>query len=192
MRPVIVALLALTSASGVQAQLGTSAYYGISLGSFDYEESADAFFTGFNDTADSWRVMVGYQFMEHLAVEGGWGRTSTIADSATLSAPGFPTVNVDFSTEFKSLMVRLLGVLPFDNGVTLVGGIGYADGEQQITFDISGVGRQSGDVDLGEATFYLGAQYDWDRVALRLGYEKYNFDGDVDGSEITLSFFYKL
>jgi hypothetical protein len=45
---------------------------------------------------------------------------------------------------------------------------------------------------LGEPTLFAGAQYDWDRVALRLGYEKYDLEGDRDASEVTLSFFYKL
>jgi hypothetical protein len=187
MRKAIAALLALASTSVVEAQLGTSAYYGVALGSFDYEENADAFFTGWNDTADSWRVMVGYQFSEYLAVEGGYGKTSTLAGTAVLGG----NLDLAFTNEFKSLMVRLLGVLPFDNGVSLLGGIGYADGEENIT--IAGpFGTQSGDLSLGEPTLFAGAQYDWDRVALRLGYEKYDLEGDRDASEVTLSFFYKL
>jgi hypothetical protein len=45
----------------------------------------------------------------------------------------------------------------------------------------------------------LGAQYDWDRVALRLSYEKFDFDSEAvlsfvgaDAREVALSFFYKL
>jgi opacity protein-like surface antigen len=191
MRKALAALLALAATSVVEAQLGTSAYYGIALGSFDYEENADAFFTGWNDTADSWRVMVGYQFSEHLAVEGGYGKTSTLAGTAVSATP-IGSVDLAFTNEFKSLIVRLLGVLPFDNGISLLGGIGYADGEEQITFSAGPFGVQSGDVSLGDATFFAGAQYDWDRVALRLGYEQYDLNGDRDASEITLSFFYKL
>ena len=40
-----------------------------------------------------------------------------------------------------------------------------------------------GDSDTNNPAYYVGAQYDWDRVALRLGYEKYDFDGDVDATE---------
>ena len=38
----------------------------------------------------------------------------------------------------------------------------------------------SGDISGNEPAYYVGAQYDWDRVAVRLGYEKYDFDGDLD------------
>jgi opacity protein-like surface antigen len=191
MRKALAALLALASTSVVEAQLGTSAYYGIALGSFDYEENADAFFTGWNDTADSWRVMVGYQFSEHLAVEGGYGKTGTLQGAATLAVSPVSSIDFAFTREMKSLMVRLLGVLPFDNGVSLLGGIGYADGEEDVTI-VSPFGTQSGDVSVGDATLFVGGQYDWDRVALRLGYEQYDLEGDRDASEVTLSFFYKL
>lgn len=191
MKQAFAALLALAFASGAQAQLGTTAYYGIALGSFDYEEGADPFFSGYSDTANSWRLMVGYQFNEHLAVEGGYGKTSTIVGSAIAASP-FGDIELGFRSELKSLMVRLLGVLPFDNGISLFGGIGYADGEQDFTIDAGPFGQQSGDVTFGEPTLFVGAQYDWDRVALRLGYEKYDFDGNVDGSEVSLGFFYKL
>ncbi len=40
--------------------------------------------------------------------------------------------------------------------------------------------------------YYVGAQYDWDRVALRLAYEQYDIDGGVDATETSLTFFYKL
>ena len=43
-----------------------------------------------------------------------------------------------------------------------------------------------------EPGYYFGAQYDWDRVAVRLGYEKFDFDGDIDVTETMLTFFYKL
>jgi hypothetical protein len=179
-------LLALASTTATEAQLGTTAYYGVALGSFDYEANGDAFFTGYSDTASSWRLMVGYQFNEHLAVEGGYGKTGTIEGSAMLG-----NFDLAFSSEWKSLMVRLLGVLPFDNGISLLGGIGYADGEEDLTIDSSAFGRQSGDVSFGEPTYYLGGQYDWDRVAVRLAYEKWDLDGE-DVAETTLSFFYKL
>jgi hypothetical protein len=191
MKKAITALLALASTTVVEAQLGTTAYYGIALGSFDYEENANPFFSGYSDKVDSWRAMVGYQFNEHLAVEGGYGKTSTIVGTAVGASP-IGDISFTFRTEFKSLMVRLLGVLPFDNGVSLLGGIGYADGEEDFTVDISGLGQQSSDVSFGEPTLFAGAQYDWDRVALRLGWEKYDFEGDRDASEVSLSFFYKL
>jgi OOP family OmpA-OmpF porin len=89
------------------------------------------------------------------------------------------------------LTLRLLGVLPFDNGISLVGGLSYADVEQDITLS-DGNSQASFEFSSNDPAYYIGAQYDWDRIALRLAYEKYDFDGDVDGAETTLTFFYKL
>ena len=85
----------------------------------------------------STRLLVGYQFLEHLGVEGGYGQTRTIRGTATVLFPGSPPFSLDAAYQFKGLSLRLLGVLPFDNGVTLVGGIGYTD----IKFKIQRHGR---------------------------------------------------
>lgn len=170
----------------------TAAYYGLALGSFDYAEDASLGFPAIGDSVDSYRLMAGYQFSDHLAFEGGWGKTGTIRDSISfVSIPGAPT-NLDFASEFEILTVRVLGVLNFKSGVTLLGGLGYASMQQDIALNITGFGSTSGESSGGEATLFAGVQYDWDRVALRLGFEEYDFSGGVDVSEASLTFFYKL
>jgi hypothetical protein len=186
MRRLVAAALILGFASTATAQ-PESAYYGLALGSFDYQE--EPFLT---DSGDSWRLMVGYQLLEHLAVEGGLGKTGVLEQTATITGP--PAGTITLSTEFQSLMIRMLGVMNFDSGVTLLGGIGYAEMNQDfaVTSNLPGFISASDDQDIGEPTYYVGAQYDWDRFALRLAYEKYDFSGDVDVEETTLTFFYKL
>jgi hypothetical protein len=193
MRRVVAAALVLGFASTATAQ-PESAYYGLALGSFDYQEEASPGFSGFGDTADSWRLTVGYQLLEHLMVEGGIGKTSVIKDSETFTDPTFGPVTVNFNTEFQSLMIRMLGVKNFDSGVTVLGGIGWAEMNQDvdITFSIPGVPPASGDQDIGEPTYYAGVQYDLDRFAVRLAFEKYDFSGGVDVEETSIAFFYKL
>jgi opacity protein-like surface antigen len=182
MKYLLLALLALGITPAIHAQ-PESAYYGIAVGTFDYDEK-DVFGRPFlSDTTSSYRLMVGYQFMEHLGVEGGYGKTGTIRD--TTSNPG-----LDISLDFRMLTIRLLGVLPFDNGVSLLGGLGYTDMKQD--FSITGPFNVSFDETTNEPGYYVGAQYDWDRVAVRIGYEKFDFDGDIDVSETMLTFFYKL
>jgi len=200
MRRLVAAALVLGFASTATAQ-PESAYYGLSLGSFDYsEESAPPFFTGIDDSASSWKLMIGYQFMEHLMVEGALGKTSVISDRATISDPFLnPTpFTVDYNTEFQSFIVRLLGVMNFDSGLTVLGGIGWAEMNQDIDVVDNGPGifGASGDQDIGEPTYIAGVQYDADRFAIRLAYEKYDFDspffteGDIEETSVT--FFYKL
>ncbi len=186
----LLALLALASTPFVDAQ-PESAYYGLSIGELDYAD--EDFGPRFADSVDSWRLMVGYMFMEHLGVEGSYGEASTIRDSATLTQPLLPTVEAGFETEIsKMLTVRLLGMLPFDNGIALMGGLGYVSFEQDITLSEDGVPFLSGEFSDSRPAYYFGVQYDWDRIALRLAYEKLDFDGDVDADETSITFFYKL
>jgi hypothetical protein len=181
------ALLALAGTSLVEAQ-PESAYYGLSIGELDYAD--EVFGPRFADSVSSWRLMVGYMFMEHLGVEGSYGEASTIRDTVTLTQP---PVEAGFETEIsKMLTVRLLGVLPFDNGISLMAGIGYVDFEQDITLSEDGVPFLSGELNDSRPAYYFGVQYDWDRIALRLGYERLDFDGDVDADETSVTFFYKL
>jgi hypothetical protein len=192
MRTLLLALLALAAAPLAYAQ-PESAYYGLALGSFDYQEGDGAGGEFLSDSVSSYRVMVGYQFMEHLTVEGGYGETGTIRDSASLliGTPSGPTViPLDFTSEFKILTVRLLGVLPLDN-VALLGGVSFSDMRQDIDANLGG-SQQSFDIDGNETSLYLGAQYNWDRFAIRLGYENFDFGDDIEAKETTLTFFYKL
>ena len=79
-------------------------------------------------------------------------------------------------------------------------GVAFVYIEQNVALSLNGVPFLSGEIDRqGQLAYYLGAQYDWDRVALRLSYEKLDFGSDAalifidaDAHEVALSFFYKL
>lgn len=195
-----VALLAWALTPAVEAQL-ESAYYGVSLGEFDYSTRAAGLSGKFNGSASSWRAMMGFQLTEHFALEGGYGETSTIRDTASASPPS--TAELGFETELHRIVtIRGLGTLPFDNGLSLMGGIGFFTFKQEVALSLNGAPFLSADVSpdgFGNFAFYLGAQYDWDRVALRLSYEKWDFDSGAvlvfvgsDAQEVALSVFYKL
>lgn len=195
MRTLLLALLALAATATIEAQ-PESAYYGLALGKFDFQENDFAGRPIIDDKVGSTRLLVGYQFLEHLGVEGGYGQTRTIRGTATVLFPGSPPFSLDAAYQFKGLSLRLLGVLPFDNGVTLVGGIGYTD--IKFKYNVTdGVDTDSGSENLNEPGYYVGVQYDWDRVGVRLAHEKLDLDGgyfssDVDASETTVVFFYRL
>jgi outer membrane protein with beta-barrel domain len=184
----LLSLLALGVAPAVQAEEG-AAYYGVSIGELEYSESG-----GFiDDTVSSWRLSINYQFMEHLGVEGGYGQSGDIEN--TFTVPTFPigTVDLNFHAEFSRIFtIRLLGIWPFDNGLSLMGGLGYS--QQKFEFDLTdGTDSISGDEDLNTPGYYAAVQYDWERFAMRLGYEKLDFDDNGrDGTETMLTFFYKL
>jgi hypothetical protein len=89
--------------------------------------------------------------------------------------------------------VRFLGVVPFDSGITLLGGLGYADMDWEALFSFGDFGQLELDLSEGDLTYFAGVQYDWDSFAVRLGYEKYDASEDfVDIDETSISFFYKL
>jgi len=182
------ALLALGVAPAAQAQDGT-AYYGLSLGEIDYTDDV------FTDTTSTWHLMVGYMFTEHLGVEGAYGESDTIRDTETVNlGPPFFLQEATYETGLdRILTIRLVGMLPFGkSGISLIGGVGYADIKQDLAISLNGLPFASGDVSANNATYFAGLQYDFERLAVRLGYEKYDFDAGVDGEETSLTFFYKL
>jgi hypothetical protein len=193
MRFLVFLALAIAAVPAAQAQ-PTSAYYGLQIGEFDYRESDDLGSNLIDETVTSYRLMVGYQFTENLAFEGGWGKTDDVVAHFPLDL-GFPVGIVDttLTYEFEILTVRFLGVLPFDNGITLLGGLGYADMDWEGTIDYGGYGQGSGDLSEGDLTYFAGVQYDFERFAIRLAYDKYDLSSDYsDIDETSISFFYKL
>jgi opacity protein-like surface antigen len=199
MRHLLLTTLALLAlAPAIHAQPDGAAYYGLALGDFEYTEGDEFACDLFSDSVSSWHLMISYMFMEHLGVEGSYGQTSTIRDSATFLTPGPPgLVEIGYESEISMLTIRLLGMLPFDNGISLLAGLGYADVDQDIDLSQDGVPAQSVEISENNPAYYVGVQYDWDRIALRLAYEKYDFSGDtfaseIDAAETTLTFFYKL
>jgi hypothetical protein len=196
MRTLLVAILALAAAPAAYAQ-PESAYYGLALGNLEFQENDFAGRPIIDDKVSSYRLMVGYQFLEHLGVEGGYGESKKINGSASLVFfPGAAPIDLDVNYEFRFLTLRLLGVLPFDNGMSLVGGVSFSDIKFKYNLT-DGVDTESGSESTNEPGYYVGVQYDWDRVGVRLAYEKLDFEGglfsdDVDSSETSVVFFYKL
>jgi hypothetical protein len=195
--PPLLALLAWALTPAIEAQ-PESAYYGVSIGEFDYSDRAAGLGVVFNDSVSSWRVTIGYQLSKHFAFEGTYGKTGTVRDTVSRS-PG--STEFGFETELSRILgFRALGTLPFDNGLSLMAGVGFLDFEQEIALSFNGAPFLSGEVEKGgQFAYYVGFQYDWDRVALRLSYEKWDFGSGAvlvfvgaDAEEIALSFFYKI
>jgi len=196
-RLLALALLASALTPAIEAQ-PDSAYYGLSIGEFDYSDRAAGLPGVFNDSVDSWRVTIGYQFLKHFAFEGSYGKTSTIRDTVPGLAPGSTFA---FETELdKILGFRALGTFPFENGLSLMAGMGFVGFEQDVALSLNGAPFLGGEIEEDYLpAFYFGVQYDWERVALRLSYEKWDFDSGAqaafvgaEAEEVALTFFYKI
>ena len=117
-------------------------------------------------------------------------------DSRQRDVPDFPgrRTSSRLRSEFKILTIRLLGVLPFDNGISLLGRPRLRRRRSRTSaVNVDGRGassrrdqRQRARV-LRRALNTTGIAF-----AMRLGYEKYDFDGDLDVVETSMTFFYKL
>ena len=126
------ALLAVALTPAIQAQAGGAAYYGLSIGELDYVD--EDFGPRFEDSVDTWRVMMTYMFMEHLGVEGSYGESSTIRDSVTLTQQ-FPPASFEAGLETeigKMLTVRLIGALPFEKLSELGADVVHDVGDQLV------------------------------------------------------------
>ena len=173
-RLLTLALLAWALTPAIEAQ-PEAAYYGLSIGELDYSDDALARF--FNDSASSWRVTIGYQFLKHFKFEGTLGKTSTVRDTVSGAPPESTEIGLETKLS-KILGFRALGTLPFENGLSLMAGLGFVQFDQDLAVSVNGATVFSvGIKDENQPTYYLGVQYDWDRVAVRLGYEGFDFDG---------------
>src|SRR4051812_21901469 len=146
----LLALLTLGVAPAVHAQDGT-AYYGLSLGEIDYSEDV------FNDTTSTWHLMVGYMFTEHIGVEGAYGESDNIRDTELANlGPPFGLQDTTYETQLdRILTIRLVGMLPFGkSGISLIGGIGYADIKQDLAISVSGFPFANGDVSGNTPTYF--------------------------------------
>ena len=165
-RLLALALLASALTPAIEAQ-PDSAYYGLSIGELGYSDRAAGLPAVFADSADSWRVTIGYQFLKHFAFEGAYGKTSTVRDAVSGLPPGS---TFGFETELDTILgFRALGTFPFDNSFSLMAGVGFVSFEQDIELSLNGAPLLGGEIEKDyQPVYYVGAQYDWNRVALRL------------------------
>lgn len=107
-------------------------YVGISFGSFSYKKEDQPFGIHVDDTTSAYRIIAGYRFSDHFALEGSWGETGHLEDSVTV-----PTsqgdLGIGLKGEYEVLTIRALGILPLNDKVSLYGGLGYYDAELDAT-----------------------------------------------------------
>ncbi|HEY7673457.1 MAG TPA: outer membrane beta-barrel protein [Gammaproteobacteria bacterium] len=177
---------------GLGAELGYAqddsyGYLGAHAGSFDYEEDLSSVAPGqsFSDSTTAVRVYGGYRFGRWFAVEGSYGVTDTLEESATLPSP-FGPIPATLGADFDFLTVSALGYIPF-NKLSLFGGIGYWDANiaTEITATVPGFGQVSFEEDGSDnGTMYsAGLQWDFDALAIRAEFDWFDID-EADASMI--------
>jgi hypothetical protein len=174
-------------AGQAHAQDNSYGYLGAVAGSFDYEEDISDFAPGvsFSDSATAVELYGGYRFNEWFAIEGRYGATDTLGESATLQSI-FGPVPAELGIDFQFLTVNALGHIAFDN-LTLLGGIGYWDADitSEIDANVPGFGQVSLEFDDSDTgiRYTLGLEWAFDPFALRVQYDLFDID-NADASMI--------
>lgn len=175
------------------AQPLTGGYVGLGVGAFDYKESDGAGGTIIDDTTTKWQGLGGYEFNDHFAVEGSWGKTGSVRGAVTQSFPGVGTVTLNVIEKYETYTLRAVGVLPLDKVKLLAGG-GYYNSRLNITLRIEGMaGELSDNSTVDEGAMLLGGvQVDLYRFSIRAEYEWFDAPRDVESSEVTVNVLFKF
>ena len=195
MRRLLVLSFALAGTTTAFAQ--ESIYVGIGVGTFDYQESFVSSIVGrVADEVTIRKLMGGFEFNEHLALEINYAKTDDIRESGTQNVPPFGDVTDNLAQDFTITSLTAVGQLPFEWGA-LLAGLGYFSSENDFTdtltsdcCDPSIIGGKINDDGL---TGLLGIEWRFGRFgtryAVRLEYQWWDLS-DADSSAAGLTFSY--
>ena len=175
--------LSLAFAQAAAAQDRSGGYMGFSVGSFSFAEDEDLL----DDSATAYRVMGGYRFNDHFAVEGGWEKTGDVEESFSEVIPPFGTVTLNIGADFEILTVKALGFIPFEK-VSLLGGVGYFDADANIwaSGTALGISQQASDQSSEDGAMLVGGlEFNLERVDIRAELEWFDVE-DAEASGINV------
>jgi len=126
----------------------------------------------------SWKILGGYQFNRHLAIELGY----TDLGEATVAGPG-----IGGTLEATAFEVVALGMLPLPDKFSLYGKVGIYRGDTEA----NGLGGSASETNT-DLTFGIGARFDFTRnLGVRAEWQKYQDmgggvigEGDVDAISV--------
>jgi hypothetical protein len=169
-------------------------YIGLSLGSFSYEKDDRPFGIHVDDTTSAYRIIGGYRFSDHFALEGSWGEAGGLEDSVTV-----PTsqgdLGIDLKGEYEVLTIRALGIMPLGEKLSLYGGIGYYDAELDATVTMHNL-TDSGSYPVEDgadgATIVGGVEFKLKRMNIRAEIEKLDADENSDAWDFNVGMLFKF
>jgi hypothetical protein len=181
-----VAVLALVLASPL-ASAGAP-YIGLSLGTVTYSQDATEVSPPIDDSAAAAGLHLGYQFNEHLALEGGLRKTAQLAALNIVRSGTRQSVE----GEYQAASLMLIGSIPLER-VRLFGGIGAysSEFEGDLTVTVPGLGSTSIAVseDPDESAFLAaGAEWRFGRMRLRVSLERFEGRRGSDFESLSVGF----
>lgn len=155
----------------------TGFYVGGHLGQAEARDSCNDFNApgvSCDDKDTAWRVLGGFQFNRHLAIEGAY----TDLGEFTASGPGGSV-----SAEARALELTGIGAFPLGNALSVYGKAGVYRGETEGRLDATLLSGSAEDSNT-DFTFGAGVRFDMTRnVALRAEWQRYNDMGGDDTTE---------
>ena len=172
----IAALVLFPAVAAAQAQPGSGAYIGASIGQMDAGngDCDPGFSCDSKDTA--WKIFGGYKFSPYIAVEGTYGDWGEISQSGSVF--GIP---ISATGEIWSVGVAAVGMLPLGGDrFSLFGKVGLLYTEQKVTVTATGFFTQTEKRDETELHFGFGALFNiTPNFSLRGEWERLE-DSEVD------------
>jgi opacity protein-like surface antigen len=193
MKAVCALLLCLPCVAGAQMPASES-YFGVGVGNLDYElRSDDVKF--FNASAATLSVYGGFWLSRRWAFEGSWQLTETSeqlglpTDFPTIAALSVPNSATTITAAKLSIVtLRALRFMPYRWGSAFAGfGISGASVDSHIDLSDNANGRvvlANPRTSNNGLMLAAGAQWDFRRVSLRLGYEWW--DDDMSAIELSI------
>jgi hypothetical protein len=191
MKHVFVVMIALAVAPFASAQPLSGGFVGFGVGSYSYRERAGDL-TIIDETSSSWHALGGYEFNDHFAFEGTWGRSGTLKGRVDNFDAGFGPTTLNVIEKYDTYSLRAVGMLPFKK-LKLLGGLGYYSSRLDLTLRIDGVGEFSDDSTTDDGAMAdLAVQYDLDRMYVRAEYDWFDTPSGVQASEFSLNVLFKF
>ena len=157
---ILLSVLGVAGLFAATSSIAGEGYIGASAGIMNVED--DSAGTGFSDTPFSAKVFGGYEFNENFAAEVAY--FSTVGDAEDLG--------IDVSLDGFTL--RFVGMIPTSDNFSLLGSVGYWDGEAEASAGgISATGSEDG------VTLGVGGKYRFESVSLRGEFEWFDSEDTI-------------
>jgi OOP family OmpA-OmpF porin len=160
-------LLVVLSVAGMfvaTSSIAGEGYIGVSAGIMNIED--DSAGTGFSDTPISLKVFGGYEFNENIALDVAYFGTVQDAEDDMFGIP------VEISLD--GFTVRAVGAYPTSDNFSILGSVGYWDGDAEAS--VLGISATAGEDGL---TLGVGGKYRLESMSIRGEFEWFDSDDTI-------------
>jgi len=171
-------------------------YVGLSVGSFSYEQQPDPFAIQLEDTTSAFRIIGGYRFSDHFALEGSWLKTGALEDDFTRSISG-GLFGINVKGDYDVRTIRALGILPLNDTVSLYGGLGYYEAKLDVTVTAQnwpGPSPGSYFAEFGDegSAIVGGVEFKLERMNIRAEFEKLDTKDNSDAWDFNVGMLFRF